>query len=346
MQLVYSTTPVNWATRCESLAPLQRCSWCILPPQSTGPPVVKVLHLCRDAVGVFYRPSQLGHPLWKSCTSAEMQLVYSTTPVNWATRCESLAPLQRCSWCILPPQSTGPPVVKVLHLCRDAVGVFYRPSQRGHSLWKSCTSAEMQLVYSTAPVNGATRCESLAPLQRCSWCILPPQSTGPLVVKVLHLCRDAVGVFYRPSQLGHSLWKSCTSAEMQLVYFTAPANWATRCGSLAPLQRCSWCILQHQPTRPLVVGVLPLCREALYVFYCTSQLGHSLWMSCPFCREAVGVFYSTSQLGHSLWESCPSAEKHFMYSTAPANWVTRCGSFFPSAEKQSVYFTVPANRAM
>ena len=176
MQLVYSTTPVNWATRCESLAPLQRCSWCILPPQSTGPPVVKVLHLCRDAVGVFYRPSQLGHPLWKSCTSAEMQLVYSTA------------------------QSTGPPVVKVLHLCRDAVGVFYRPSQLGHPLWKSCTSAEMQLVYSTAPVNWATRCESLAPLQRCSWCILQHQLTGPLVVE------------------------SCPSAEMQLVYFTAPAN--------------------------------------------------------------------------------------------------------------------------
>ena len=124
----------------------------------------------------------------------------------------------------------------VLPLCQDAVGVFCSPSQLGYQdthWWESSPSAEMQLVYSAAPANLATK---------------------TLIGKVLPLCRDAVGVFCSPSQLGHqdTHWESLTpSAEMQLVYSAAPANLATK---------------------TLIGRVLPLCRDAVGVFCSPSQL--------------------------------------------------------------------------
>ena len=49
---------------------------------------------------------------------------------------------------------------------------------------------------------------------------MQPQTTGPVVGEVLHLYRDAVGVFYSPGRLGQSLGKSYPSAAMQSVYST------------------------------------------------------------------------------------------------------------------------------
>ena len=69
--------------------------------------------------------------------------------------------------------------------------------------------------------------------------------------------------------------------------------------------RCSRCILQPQPTRPLVGGVLPLCKDA------------------------VCVFYSLSRLGQSLEESYPYARMQSVYSTALADWASRWRSFNP-----------------
>ena len=43
---------------------------------------------------------------------------------------------------------------------------------------------------------------------------------------MLPFCREAVSVFYSLSQLGYSLGESYPSAEKQLVYSTAPADWA------------------------------------------------------------------------------------------------------------------------
>ena len=240
MQLLYSTAQAYWAT------------------------FGGVLHLCRDAVVVFYSPSLLGH-FWRSLTS-----------------------LQRCSCCILQPKPIGPLLEEsyisaemqllystaqaywatfggVLHLCRDAVVVFYSPSLLGH-FWRSLTS-----------------------LQRCSCCILQPKPIGPLLEEayisaemqllystaqaywatfggVLHLCKDAVGVFYSPIRLWH-FWRRLSS-----------------------LQRCSWCILLPYPTGPLLEesfisakmqlvystalsdwatfgGIFHLCRDAVVVFY-------------------------------------------------------------------------------
>ena len=122
---------------------------------------------------------------------------------------------------------------------------------------------------------------------------------------VLLLCRDAVGVFYNPSRQSHSLGESYPSAVKQSVYSATPADRATRWGSLTPLPWNSRCILQLQPTEPLVGGVLPLCRET------------------------VGVFCNPSRQSHSLGESYPSAVKQSVYSATPADRATRWGSPTP-----------------
>ena len=406
MQLVYSTAPANLSTRtlvegvlllsrdavgifyslCQldhqdacwgSLTPQQRWSWYILQPQHTWPP---------------------GHLLRESYSSAEMQLVHSTAPANLTTRTlvegalllsrdavgifyspsqldkqdtcwGSLTPQQRCSWYILQPQPTWPP---------------------GHFLRESYFSAEMQLVYSTASANLTTRTlvegvlflsrdavgifyslsqlthqdtcwGSLTPQQRCSWYILQPQQTWPP---------------------GHLLRESYSSAEMQLVYSTAPANLTTRTlveevlllsrdavgifyslsqldhqdtcrGSLTPQQRRSWYILQPQPTWPpghllresyssaemqlvystasaslttrtLVEGVLLLSRDAVGIFFSPSQLDHedTCWGSLTpqqKCSLYILQPQPTWPPGHLLRESYSSAEMQLVYSTASAN---------------------------
>ena len=73
-------------------------------------------------------------------------------------------------------------------------------------------------------------------------------SAAPLVWGVLFFYRYAVSVFCNPSQLSHSLEASYSSAEMKSVYSAAPADWTPRWGNLTPLQRCSRCIKQLQPT--------------------------------------------------------------------------------------------------
>ena len=71
----------------------------------------------------------------------------------------------------------------------------------------SYSSAEIQSVYSTAPAD---------------W------DTGHSLGVVLPLNIDAFGVFYHQSPLGHSILivvrVSYSSAEMQSVYATAPAD--------------------------------------------------------------------------------------------------------------------------
>ena len=95
-------------------------------------------------------------------------------------------------------------------------------SYPGHSFGESYPSAEKQLVYSTAPADWAkivscpiqdTHWGNLTPLHRSSWCILQPQLTGQRLFCVIYP--------------GHSLEDSYPSAEKQLVYSTAPADWAT-----------------------------------------------------------------------------------------------------------------------
>ena len=155
-------------------------------------------------------------------------------------------------------------------------------SYRGHSLGKSYSSAEMQSMYSTGVFNWTiqnTRWGSFTLLQWCCRCILRVYSTRPsmtLVVGVLPFCWDAVCEFYRRIRLGqpgHSLGESYLSAEMQSVNSTGVFDWAiqdTRWGSLTFLLRCNLRILQAYstgPSRTLVGGVLPFCRDSVGVFY-------------------------------------------------------------------------------
>ena len=70
--------------------------------------------------------------------------------------------------------------------------------------------------------------------------------------------------------------------------------------------------------RTLVGGVLPLCREAVCVFYSPSLMSPR-WRSLPLCRNIVGVFYGPSRLS-IRWQSYSSAEMHSVCSTAPADW--------------------------
>ena len=156
--------------------------------------------------------------------------MYSTSPANWTLiGGDGLTPLQRCSRCIQHPQPIGLSLVgMVLFLCRDVVGLFNSPSQLNSHWWGwSYSSAEMQSVYSTAPANWTLiGGDGLIPLQRCSRCIQHPQPIElSLVGMVLFLCRDAVGIFNIPSQLNSHWWGwSYSSAEMQSVYSTSPAN--------------------------------------------------------------------------------------------------------------------------
>ena len=83
---------------------------------------------------------------------------------------------------------------------------------------------------------------------------------------------------------------------MQSVYSAAPTDWALVGSGLTPLQRCSRCILQPQPTGPSLEVVLLLCRDA------------------------VGVFCSPNRLGPRWKWSYSFAEMQSVYSTAPTDW--------------------------
>ena len=163
-------------------------------------------------------------------------------------------------------------------------------SYPGHSFRESYLSAEVQLVYSSGSAEWATQTHvwgGLTPLQICSRCILQPKPTGPPGYSLrwgLPPCRPAVDVFYSLSRLDYqdTRWGGVySSAEMQSVYSTAPADWATI----------------------ILVGGLPLCRSS------------------------VGVFFRLGRLGHPdrrLGRSYPSADLQSVYSTAEADWAKAC----------------------
>ena len=141
--------------------------------------------------------------------------------------------------------------------------------------------------------------------------------------------------------------------EKQSVYFTSPANWVTghSLEGHTSLQRSSQCILHPQltdwTTRTLG-AVLPLCREAIGVFYSPTDwaiehmfgAGLTLLQTSSRC---IQQHQSTRTPGHSLGASYPSTEKQLVYITSPADWVTghSRGDSYLSAEKQLVYSTTP-----
>ena len=119
---------------------------------------------------------------------------------------------------------------------------------------------------SLSPLQRCSR--GLSRLQRCSRCILELQPTGLLLGYPSAEMQSVYSTVPADWATGHWLGESYSSAKMQSVYSIAPANWATRWESLNPLQRWTRCILQPQPTRPQDTPLwsLTLCRDAVGVF--------------------------------------------------------------------------------
>ena len=152
-----------------------------------------------------------------------------------------------------------------LPLCRDAVGVFCSPSRLNHQ---------------------DTHWWSLSPLQKCSWCLLQPQPTRPP---------------------WYTLVESFSPTDMQLVSSAAPADSTTRIhiGGVFLLCRCSWYLLQPQPTRPpgytLMESFSSAEMQSVYSAAPTDWTTSTLiGGDLPFSRDAVGVFYNPSWLGHVI----------------------------------------------
>ena len=125
-----------------------------------------------------------------------------------------------CSWCVLQPQPTGLP---------------------RHSLGRSYSSAEVQLVYSTAPVDWAighsleksypsAEVQSVCSTDSADWAIGNSLGESHPSAEVQSVCSIALADWVT----GHLLGESYLSAEVQSVYPTTPADWATKI-TLTPL---------------------------------------------------------------------------------------------------------------
>ena len=88
---------------------------------------------------------------------------------------------------------------------------------------------------------------------------------------------------------------------MQSMYFTAQADWT------------------H------VGGVLPLCKDAVGVFYSPSRLDPRWGILTPLQRCSRCIL-QPKPTGPTLGESYPSAKMQSVYSTAQADW-THVGEF-------------------
>ena len=165
------------------LIPLQRCSLMRSTVHcATRTRVGGVLSLCRDAVDVFYCLRWPGYQ-----------------DSHW----RHLIPLQRCSLMRSTVHcATRTRVGGVLSLCRDAVGVFYSSSRRGHkdTCWGSfillliCSRSVLQSK-ATVPLGHALgECYLSAEMQSVCSTAQVDWTTMTRVGRVLSLCWYAVGV--------------------------------------------------------------------------------------------------------------------------------------------------------
>ena len=119
-------------------------------------------------------------------------------------------------------------------------------------------------------------------------------------------------------------------------------------GNFTPLQRCSQCILQLQPTGPLVGGGPYPSAEMQSVYSTTPSNWATRWRGLISLERCNRCILQLQRTGPIVWGMFYfSAEMQSIYSTTPANWATlwwRGGSYF-SAEMQSMYSTTSANWA-
>ena len=193
------------------LTPLQRCTWCILHLQHYWSLTIWLFRIIyRTLFGMVSYPS------------AKTQLVYFTAPALL----EPHHPIVSCH--IQDTLWTG-----VLPLCRDIVGIFYISSITG-------TSPSDCFVSYTGHSLGWC----LTPLQRYSWYILQLQHYMNLTLRLFR-------VIYR-TLIGRV---SYPSAEMHLVYFTAPVDLEKIL--LRKNQCIFWC---HSSTNIIMNSVLILWK--------------------------------------------------------------------------------------
>ena len=219
-----------------------------------------------------------GHLLERgSYPSTEKKCVYSTTPADWATRWWSLIPLQRF----------------IIYMSMSILRLF-------------------SVISRTLVVEGVT------PLQRCSVCTQQLQPIGQLVGGVLFLFRDSLYTWAWVSSdclvsyPGHSLERgSYPSTEMQSVYSTTPANWATRWWSLIPLHR--------------FIIYMSMCIVCIYVigikinFRVVNFTQFSSWIAHKFLPKNREFIYKI-----------PKRQKN-------TNWQKKCMKF-------NYFFTYPNNQ--
>ena len=129
-----------------------------------------------------------------------------------------------------------------------------------------------------------------------------------LVVGILPLCREAAGVFYSSSWLGHKtrVVGVLASAEKQPVYLQPQPNGPqeSRCGGLTPLQRSSRCILQPQPNGPQdtpcgvgLLSIIPLFFQfipSLFQVFREPFQEHELLFASSSPSSSIGFFWLIS----------------------------------------------------
>ena len=225
-----------------------------------------VLTLCRDAIGVFYSPSRLGHRtpvegVFLLCRDA-VGLFYSPSRLG--------------HWTLFGG---------VLLFCRDAVGLFYSPSRLGHwtlfgGVLLFCRDA-VGLFYSPSRLGHWTLFGRVLLFCRGLFCSLNRLSyPGHFLAKwVLTLCRDAIGIFQSPSRLGHR-----TLVEGVLLLCRDAV------GLFYSLNR-----LGHWT---LVEGVLLFCENAVGLFYSRSR-------SRKATGHWLGEYYSSTET-QSLYSPAPA----------------------------------------
>ena len=91
----------------------------------------------------------------------------------------------------------------------------------------------------------------------------------------------------------------------------------------------------------LIWELLPLCRDAVGVFYNWALIGEVL----PLCRDPVGVFYNPSLLG-SHWGSITPLQRSTRCILQSQLTGLSLGNYYPSAEMQSVYSSISADWAL
>ena len=127
-----------------------------------------------------------------------------------------------------------------------------------------------------------TRWASLTPLLRCCRCILPPQPTGPLVERVLLLCRYAVGVFFSPNRLSHGQMHRTSFHILKAIKnaIIHAKNWVGTFNELIDFNGMSTCVgLFHD----LSLGNRANC---MFLF---SYLG--IWFLKDFCTYRIQIIF-------------------------------------------------------